>query len=57
MRTPPDQQDELIIGDARTTAEAALTPTEWDDAYTRGRTMAIIDALNEALAYSAGLRV
>jgi predicted ATPase/class 3 adenylate cyclase len=57
MGTPRDLQDEGIIADARAAAEAALTPTEWDDAYARGATMAIMHALNEALASTAGLRI
>ena len=35
----------------------ALTPTEWDDAYARGRSMTVIDALKEAISSTTDLRV
>ncbi len=53
----PVPREESIIADARTAAKAALTPAEWEDAYARGRAMTVIDALNEALASTAGLRI
>jgi hypothetical protein len=48
--TPPDPRDTHAIAEARTTAQAALSATEWADAYTRGQDMTILDALAEAIA-------
>jgi predicted ATPase/class 3 adenylate cyclase len=57
MGTPPDQRQERERADARAAAQAALTADEWADAYARGRGLTLIDALDEALTSSAGLRV
>jgi predicted ATPase len=57
MGAPRDQRQEHEIGDARLTTKRALTSTEWDDAYARGRTMTVLDALAEALSSTTDLRI
>lgn len=52
-----DDWQEREVTEARTSALPALTTTEWNDAYARGGTMTILDALDEALASTAGLRI
>jgi hypothetical protein len=53
----PDRWAERVISEARTTAESALSATEWADAYTRGQGMTVLDALAEAVAATTDLRI
>jgi hypothetical protein len=57
MGTPRDHRFERITADARATAERLLSPTEWEDAYARGLTMSVLDALAEALSSTASLQL
>ena len=50
-------REDRVVADARTAAEAALTPTEWAEVYARGQGMTVVDAVNEALATTAGLQI
>jgi hypothetical protein len=54
---PRDQRFEHIVADARATAEQALSPSEWDENYARGKTMTLLEALAEALSSTAGLHL
>jgi predicted ATPase len=57
MGVPRDQRQELEIADARATTKRVLTSTAWDDAYARGRTMTVLDALAEALSSTTELSI
>ena len=57
MGVPRDQRQEHEIADARVTTKRMLAPTEWDDAYVRGRTMTVLDALAEALTSTTDLNI
>lgn len=52
-----DDWQEKQVTEARALALPALSTTEWNASYARGRSMTILDALDEALASSAGLRL
>ena len=52
-----DDWQEREVSEARTSALAALTTTEWNDSYSRGQDTTILDALDEALSTTAGLRI
>lgn len=53
----PDRWAERGIAEARTTAESALSATEWADAHARGQSMTVLDALAEAVAATTDLRI
>jgi predicted ATPase/class 3 adenylate cyclase len=55
--TPRDPLMERTVAHARATAQRKLTPTEWADAYACGQDMTILDALDEALSSTTGLRI
>jgi predicted ATPase/class 3 adenylate cyclase len=57
MGVPRDQRQENEIADARVTTKQALAPADWNDAYTRGKTMTVLEALAEALAATTDLRI
>ena len=57
MGTGRDQWQEREVSDARSASQLALSASEWNDAYARGRSMTVQDALDEALAATTVLRI
>ena len=51
----PARREQLVIDDARKTAQAALPPEQWSATWARGEAMALPDALAEAILATAGL--
>ncbi len=57
MGITPDRHQEREITSALATARSQLSSAAWDAEYTRGQHMNVLDALDQALSSTTGLRV